>query len=105
MGLKNVLKIKAQNVVSAIFYNFSESFQKSFNVYYVLELECRFTLRLNTAKNINYMKKRFKSKLFRIKFPTKNSLGACVDLPQEWSCRVSKIDMFEIYIISSLTRN
>ncbi len=31
-GLKNVLEVKAQSVVSAILHNFSKSFQKSFSV-------------------------------------------------------------------------
>ncbi len=47
-------------------------FQKlPFLIYYnVLELESRFTLRMNAAKNIDTIKKWFKQ-LFRIKFPTK----------------------------------
>ncbi len=36
----------------------------------------------NTAKNMDYIKKWFKQKLFRIKFPTKNSVNACFCLPR-----------------------
>ncbi len=44
--------------------------------YNVLEWESRFTLGLNAAENIDYLKISFKQKLFRIKFPTKNSVDA-----------------------------
>ncbi len=44
-----------------------------------------FTLGLNTAKNTPCIKKCFKQKLSSIKFATKNSVGAYVYLPQEWS--------------------
>ncbi len=36
----------------------------------------KFTLGLNTGKITNYNKKFFKLRLFRIKFPTKKSVGA-----------------------------
>ncbi len=39
-----------------------------------LEWEIRFTGALNAAKNIDYIEKCLKLKLFIIKFPTKNSL-------------------------------
>ncbi len=65
----------------------------------------RLTLGLNAAKNIDYIKKCFKQKLFRIKFPKRNSVDAYLylfqdrargskDLPLlkyhnvvEWECR------------------
>ncbi len=57
--------------------------------YDVLERESRFTLGTKVAKNTDYSKKKkkkcFKQKLFRIKFPTKNSVDTCLYLPQEWS--------------------
>ncbi len=52
--------------------------------YNVMKQQIRFTLGLTTAKNTDYKKKRFKWKLFRIKLPTKMSVGAYVYLPQEW---------------------
>ncbi len=47
------------------------------------EWESRFTLALNTAKNIDYIEKCFKQKLNKIKFPAKNSLDAYLYLSQE----------------------
>ncbi len=55
-------------------------FLKYFNV---LEWEGRFTLGLNAEENTNYLKKSFKQKLFRIKFPAKNSVDASLYIPQE----------------------
>ncbi len=46
---------------------------------------CKITLGLDAAKITDYIEKLFKQKLFKIKFPTKNSEGAHVYLPQEWS--------------------
>ncbi len=46
--------------------------------YNVQKQQIRFTLRQNTAKNTDYMEKVFKLKLFRIKFPTKKSVGAYI---------------------------
>ncbi len=46
----------------------------------ILEWEGRFTLGLNAAKNTDYIKKYFKQKLFRIKFPTKNLVNACISI-------------------------
>ncbi len=40
-----------------------------------VEWENRLTLRLNTVKNTDYMKKSLKQKLLRIQFPTKNWSG------------------------------
>ncbi len=54
-----------------------------FKYYNVLEWKNRFTLMLNAAKNIDYIKLFFKQKLFRIKFPTKNSVNAYLYLPHE----------------------
>ncbi len=52
-------------------------------VYYnVLEWENRFTLGLNTAKSADCIEKCFKQKLYKIKFPTKNLVVACVYLHQ-----------------------
>ncbi len=48
-------------------------------------MESRFTLGLNMAKNINYIKKHFKQKLLRNKFPTKKSVAVRVYLPQKLS--------------------
>ncbi len=50
-----------------------------------LERECTCTLGLNATKNIKNIKKCFKQELFRMKFPTKNSLNAILYSPQEWS--------------------
>ncbi len=43
----------------------------------------KFTLGLEAAKNTDYIKKYFKQKLRRIKFPKKNSADAYFYLPQE----------------------
>ncbi len=48
-------------------------FLKYFNA---LEWECTFTLGLNATENAKDIKKCFKQELFRMKFPTKNSLNA-----------------------------
>ncbi len=65
--------------------------------YYNLQKrQITFTLGLNAAKNTDYMEKRFKLKLFRIKFSTKKSVGAYVYLPPEWSYGAPKTDVFEI---------
>ncbi len=45
----------------------------------------KFTLRLNTAKNTDYIEKCFKQKLCRIKFPKKKLEAAYLYLPQKWS--------------------
>ncbi len=68
--------------------------------YNALEWASKFTLRLNAANNTNYIKKCFKQKLFRVKFPTKNSVDACVCLPQEWSQGASETVIFESRFIS-----
>ncbi len=52
--------------------------------YNILKWESKFTLGLKTAKNINYIKKCFKQKLFRIKITTKNLVGTYIYLSQEW---------------------
>ena len=41
----------------------------------------RITLGLNAAKNISFMEKCLKRKLFRMKFSTKKSVVACLYLP------------------------
>ncbi len=46
-----------------------------------LEWESRLTLRLNAATTTDYIKKYFKQKLSRIKYPTKNLLDAYLYLP------------------------
>ncbi len=53
----------------------------------------KFTLQLNTAKNIGYIEKCFEQKLHRIKFATKNSAYAYL-YPLEWSQGTSKIWVF-----------
>ncbi len=45
----------------------------------------RFILRLNTAKRTDCIKNYFKGKLYNIKFPTTDSVGACLYHLQEWS--------------------
>ncbi len=52
--------------------------------YNTLGWESRFTLGLNTTKNVDYIEKCFKQKLHRNKFPMKNSVDACL-LSQEWN--------------------
>ncbi len=52
-----------------------------------------FTLRLNAAKNTDYIEKCFKQKLFRIKFPTKKSVDTYVYPLTEWSCVLVSIPM------------
>ncbi len=53
--------------------------------YDVLEWESRFALQLNTKKSTDYIIKYFKQKLFKIKFPVKNSPDAFLYLPQKWN--------------------
>ncbi len=62
----------------------------------VLKLKIAFNLGLNTAKNMHYIEKSLKSKLFRIEFCRKKSANAYVYLLSEWSRRTQKIDMVEI---------
>ncbi len=45
----------------------------------------KFTLEPNAVKNIDYIEKYFKQKLYKIKFVAKNSLSAYLYLPPEWS--------------------
>ncbi len=53
-------------------------------------------LKWSDAKNINYIEKCFKQKLHRIKFATKNSADAYLNLLMEWSQGAPKI----FYIVS-----
>ncbi len=48
----------------------------------------------NTAKNAHYIEKYFKENLFRIKYPTKKSVGAYIYLAEEWSFGTIKICHF-----------
>ncbi len=52
---------------------------------HLLEWKSRFTFGLNAAKSTYCIEKCFKQKLYKIKFPTKNSVGASLYLPLEWS--------------------
>ncbi len=45
----------------------------------------KFTLEQNAAKNIDYIEKCFKQKLYRLKFATKSSMDAYLYLSPEWS--------------------
>ncbi len=49
--------------------------------YYVFEWKSRFTSGLNAAKSIHCIEKYVKQKLYKMKLLTKNSLGACLHLP------------------------
>ncbi len=49
---------------------------------------------MNCTNITYYIKKSFKQKLFRIKFPTKDLLDAYLYLPQKWSKRAPKIVIF-----------
>ncbi len=63
--------------------------------YYIgQEWESRFTLTLNTVKNIDYIEKLFKQKLSIIKFPAKNLVDSYLYLSQEWSWGAPKICRF-----------
>ncbi len=44
----------------------------------------KFTLELNAVKNIDYIEKCFKLKVYGIKFSTKNSVDVYLYLPLEW---------------------
>ncbi len=65
----------------------------------------KFTLELSAAKNIDYIEKYFKGKLQRIKFPTKNSVDACLYLPLKWSYGAPKIGVFEILYYTEMEEN
>ncbi len=59
--------------------------------------ESRF-LRLNTAKNTDFIKKCLKYKLLRTKFPTKTQwTHMSIPPPQELNLGVPKSDMFEVF--------
>ncbi len=45
----------------------------------------KFSLRLNAAKNTDYIEKGFKRNLQEIKFATKNVVDAYFYLPQDWT--------------------
>ncbi len=60
----------------------------------MLRLNVFATLGLNVAKIIDYIEKCFKQKLYKIKFPIKNSVGACFYLPKKWSWGAAKICHF-----------
>ncbi len=53
--------------------------------YYVVEWKSRFTSGLNVAESTDCIKKYFKQKLHKMKFPTKNSVSARLYLTWEWS--------------------
>ncbi len=55
------------------------------NICRVLELKSKLFLGLKASKIIDCIDNCFKQKLYKIKFPTKNSTGACLYLPSEWS--------------------
>ncbi len=70
------IKFPIENLVEAYLHlsqEWNQGLQRSpFLIYYnVPELESRFTLGMNAAKNIDCIKKRFKEQLFRIKLPSK----------------------------------
>ncbi len=67
--------------------------------YNTLEWESRFTLRLNTAENIDYIEKWFKRKLSIIKFPTKNSVETYSNLPQELSLGLQRFDIIILLVL------
>ncbi len=60
------------------------------NYFNAMEWEGRFAVRLKATKNTEDFKKCFKEKLFRIKFPTKNSLNAYLLSPSEVELGSSK---------------
>ncbi len=62
------------------------------NIMYVrrLQWDSRFNLGLNAAKSADCIKKYFKEKLFIIKFPIKNLLGAYPLFSPEMELRCSK---------------
>ncbi len=70
--------------------------------YYVLKQENRLTSELDTAKNTDYtnIKKKLRiKKLWRITFPKKNSAGAYVYLPPEWSQKLQKLSCSKYYYV------
>ncbi len=79
------IKFPAKNSVEADFYIHQEWNQGAPNTCHVLELQNRFFLGLKASKIIDCIEKWFKQKLYKIKFPTKNSMSACLYLPQKWS--------------------
>ncbi len=52
-----------------------------FKYYDIQKRESELSVRLSAAKITDYIKNHFKLKLLRIKFPTKNLMGAYADVP------------------------
>ncbi len=59
-------------------------------------MESRFTLGLNAAKSTNCSEKCFKQKLYKIKFPMKNSVDAYACLPRNEAGEFQRFAIFEI---------
>ncbi len=65
--------------------------------YNVLKCERRFTLGLNDAKNTDYIKKCFRQKFLRIKFPTKNPVDTYLHPSQEWNQGLQRLPCLKYY--------
>ncbi len=63
-------------------------------LYNILKQENRLTSWLKAAKDINYIKRRLEVKVVENSISNKNSVGAHVYLPSEWSYGIRKIVMF-----------
>ncbi len=59
-----------------------------------------FTSGLNAAKIIDYIKKCFVWKLYKIIFHTKKSVNTYLYFPQEWSYGASTISLPEKYVFN-----
>ncbi len=67
--------------------------------------ESRFTLRLNSAKNTDHIKKRFKQKLCQIKFPMNNSVEELFLSPSRIGARgLQTLPFFKYNVLKWETR-
>ncbi len=87
------IKFPTKNSVDAYLYLPQERSYGTPNIchfliyYYVLEWKSRFTLGLNAAKSTDCIEKCFKQKSYKIKFPTKLSVGAYIYPPPSSGAR------------------
>ncbi len=81
----HIIRFPAKNSLEADLYLPQEWSYGTPNISFVPELKSRFFLQLKGSKIIDCIEKCFEQKLYKIKFPTNNSMGPCLYLPQKWS--------------------
>ncbi len=89
-----IIKFPAKNSVEADLYLPQEWSKGVPNICHVLELKVRSFWRVKASKIIDCIAKCFEENLYKIKFPTRNSMSTCLYLPQQWNYWAPKICHF-----------